>query len=483
VPDGRHSELRLGIGAERINPPLGVPLPIAYTGGGEPIVVKGRHDDCWARALVLEQCDTRLAVVSVDLCTMRNDQYQDIVDRIVERCGIPDACVSIACTHNHSNAPLLEPFGTPPSPWQETLNDLIVSAVYQACQDLQPVARIRHGTAEFGKVAYNRRVVLPEAVCMLIGAEPRWEGILEQLAERLGTSREQLGAPSGPVHPQGIVDNTLRLVVFEGGTGKTLASIVSAACHPVTHSLADGYTCADYPGQLVALAEQELGGMALFLQGCSGDVRTRYREPTYAEVQRVGREFGSALLAAASNLCEVEGQPSIDTMKREIELPLKPYSSNEQQRARLTELETELEDYPKNPVSSAEEIRERWSVSHEHASLRYQMRWSDLEIDQADLQRERVAATLQAVRIGNILVLTSPAEVFAETGISLSAWAEEQGWDGSIIASCTNGYINYIPPQAEAERGGFEPSCTSLAPGSCEQMVATLKTLGQQVKV
>ena len=61
MADLPQSELRLGVGAERINPPLGVPLPLAYSGGGSPVAVEGRYDDCWARALVLEQGETRLA--------------------------------------------------------------------------------------------------------------------------------------------------------------------------------------------------------------------------------------------------------------------------------------------------------------------------------------------------------------------------------------------------------------------------------------
>ena len=89
MADLPQSELRLGVGAERINPPLGVPLPLAYSGGGSPVAVEGRYDDCWARALVLEQGETRLAIVAVDLCTMRDDQYQAIVDRIAARCRIP----------------------------------------------------------------------------------------------------------------------------------------------------------------------------------------------------------------------------------------------------------------------------------------------------------------------------------------------------------------------------------------------------------
>ena len=120
-------------------------------------------------------------------------------------------------------------------------------------------------------------------------------------------------------------------------------------------------------------------------------------------------------------------------------------------------------------------------MHQECAFLRYQLKWGDLETRRADLERERVAAPLQAMRLGNVLVLASPAEVFAETGITLSAWAAEQGWRGSFISSCTNGYVNYIPPRAEAERGGFEPSCTMLAPGACERMVAALKALGRRV--
>ena len=73
------------------------------------------------------------------------------------------------------------------------------------------------------------------------------------------------------------------------------------------------------------------------------------------------------------------------------------------------------------------------------------------------------------------------AEVFAETGLNLSAWAAAEGWRGSIVASCANGYVNYIPPRAEAERGGFEPSCTMLAPGACERMVGALRALANEV--
>ena len=475
------NELKVGVGAERINPPLGVPLPLAYSGGGEPVVVAGRHDNCWARAIVLEQGETRLAIVSVDLCTMRDDQYREIVARVAARCQIPAQNVTIACTHNHSNAALLEPFDAKPSPWQETLNDLIVSAVFQATQNLEQVSRMRYATAKCEQVAYNRRVVLPEVVCMLIGAEPNWDSIADRLSDTLGATREQLGMSSDPIVPGGVVDDHVRLLVFEGESDTTLAGIVSAACHPVTHSFADRHTCADYPGFLVRLVEHELGGMGLFLQGCSGDVRTRYREPTYAEVERIGHEFGEMLLAAMGRL-EVTGDDfTIDAVAREVDLPLKPYMSRDLQRARLAELEDTLIQLARTRANGVKDLEERWAVYQESAFLRYQLKWGELETCQADLERERVSVTLQAMRLGKILLLTSPAEVFAETGIELAAWAAEQGWEGSIFSSCTNGYVNYIPPRVEAERGGFEPSCTMLAPAACGLMVDSLKALGRQV--
>lgn len=474
----QETSLSIGTGAERVNPPLGVPLPFAYSGGVGSVAVRGRYDDCWARAIVLEQGDTRLAVVSVDICTMRNDQYQEVVSRVTKRCRIPAANVAIACTHNHSNNSLLKPFGAPTSPWQEILFDLIVSAVYQACQDLKPVSRIRYATASYGKVAYNRRIVLPDVVCMFIGAEPRWAGIAERLCDSLGATREQLGMASAQILPEGTVDDQLRLLVFEDAGNERLASIVSAACHPVTHSFNDQHTCADYPGLLVAQAERELGGMALFLQGCSGDVRPRYQEPTYDEVKRVGRQFGSALRQAASHLDELAGPHFIGAAMQQVELPLKPYLSREAQQARLAILEQDLADLAKLPARGREDIQERWSIYQECAFLRYQLKWGDLETPESDLKRERTEVSLQALRLGQILVLTSPAEVFAATGIELTNWAMEQGWQGCIVSSCTNGYMNYIPPRAEAERGGYEPSAAMLAPGTCEEMVSYLKGLG-----
>ena len=191
----------------------------------------------------------------------------------------------------------------------------------------------------------------------------------------------------------------------------------------------------------------------------------------------MGEQFGSALLEAAGKLAATGGPNCIGVAKQEVALPLKPYASRAQQRTRLAELEQTLSELAQTPAQVSRDIRERWAIYQECAFLRYQLKWGDLETRQADLAQERVPVVLQAIQLGGVLLLTSPAEVFAETGIQLSTWAQEQGWQDSIVSSCTNGYINYIPPRAEAERGGFEPSCTMLAPGACERMVASLKDL------
>ena len=60
---------------------------------------------------------------------------------------------------------------------------------------------------------------------------------------------------------------------------------------------------------------------------------------------------------------------------------------------------------------------------------------------------------VQAFRIGRLVLVTFPGEIFAQTSLDLR---KKSAISNLAIASCANGYIGYVPPRTEYARGGYE---------------------------
>src|SRR5690349_13535894 len=88
--------LRAGAAAVKITPTLNRPVYIA--GYESNRVAESVHDDLWARALVLDDGATRMAVVSCDLVGLSNFRVRKIRERIK---SVPPENVLIASTHVH----------------------------------------------------------------------------------------------------------------------------------------------------------------------------------------------------------------------------------------------------------------------------------------------------------------------------------------------------------------------------------------------
>ena len=91
--------MRAGTSRIDITPPKGVSMGgyLARTKGAE-----GIHDPLFVRALVLEDGERRVALLSVDLAAVDRPVSSDIRRRIEQETAIPAAQVMLACTHTHA---------------------------------------------------------------------------------------------------------------------------------------------------------------------------------------------------------------------------------------------------------------------------------------------------------------------------------------------------------------------------------------------
>src|SRR6185312_8720565 len=98
--------LRIGFGRVDITPPLHIPY-LSYLPRQTPF--QGVHDPLFARAMVADNGETRLAIVTVDALGLSTDVLgpgRDFVAetraRIERRAGVPTEHVLLAASHAHS---------------------------------------------------------------------------------------------------------------------------------------------------------------------------------------------------------------------------------------------------------------------------------------------------------------------------------------------------------------------------------------------
>ena len=68
---------------------------------------------------------------------------------------------------------------------------------------------------------------------------------------------------------------------------------------------------------------------------------------------------------------------------------------------------------------------------------------------------------VQAMRIGNFVLATFPAEVFVQVGLNIK---EMSPYEFTFLAGYSNGYIHYAPAAEQYKGGAYEIANCLLAP-------------------
>ena len=102
--------LKAGFSKVCISPPKGAPLAGFAAREG---VSAGIHDDLFARALVLSDEKSALALVSVDLLALPSEFVKRVRIGIESRTGISADAVMIASTHTHAGPVTITTFFNP----------------------------------------------------------------------------------------------------------------------------------------------------------------------------------------------------------------------------------------------------------------------------------------------------------------------------------------------------------------------------------
>lgn len=426
-----------------ITPPIGVPLSGYFVAEGRTETAREVHDDLYARALVLSDGDTTVAIVTTDLIALGDEELAMVRGEVQQKAGIAPQHLILACTHTHSG-PIVHPFppveivpGQADEEYFRLLPRLIGSAVAMAARRMRP-ARIGAGRGE-SYININRREKLPD-----------------------GTLR---GLPFLGRNPVGIHDREVGVLrVDDAQSGKPLAVLLSYACHPVVLG-PNLEISADYVGYAVNFLEERLasGVVALFSNGAQGNMNSIVHPGTYEDAQRLGIMLGAEVLKVTLSTATSD-HARITTATRRVELPLNPAAAPDHQRAYIDFLEQEHARFTREgDRSRAWDIEMRLNVAH------YRL-----------YARERTAHPFMPAEITafgirgdttSIGLVSEPAELFCEYGMRAR---QHSPFATTLVLGLANGFIGYVPTPEVYTEGGYECEATQVAPEAGEQLCQTM---------
>jgi hypothetical protein len=445
------ADLLAGAARRVINPPLGI-----GKGGlrlfGDPI--QAIESDLTATALVLGDGETALVVVATDLCVLTPREGAAIRGRIAEAVGVPVAHVLLNLSHNHSSPTLPEFMSMTDSPedvplrerYERDLTRLVVEAAVEARASLRP-ARLGTGWGESGIGVYRR--------------ESR-------------DGRDVLGEV--PEHP---IDRSVGVIRVDDLDGDPIATVFRFSAHPVTVGPRSMVASSDYPGPARSVVERCLGGTALFLQGCGGNLNPEvgigYEVDCRDTKNRVGLELGGEVLRVAAgirtNRRRGERRP-LGTVPNILFTPWEPVSGDTCTYLGAVEDRIALEYVELPTLERARAIHAHWRQQVEERTARDAQTW---EIRFAkkyeNWARNLVAAvehgsptaemTVQALRVNDAVVVGIDAEVFFETGLDIRA---RSPFPDTLVLGYTNGLVTYLPRAEDYPEGGWDIDASYAVP-------------------
>lgn len=436
-------DLQAGAARVSITPPVGVPLAGYFADEGRTEAAHAIHDELYARALVLDDGGQRVAIVTLDLIALDNEELEMVRTAVQEMAGIAPTHLIVACTHTHSG-PVVAHFppgdlapGQIDKDYYQLLPRLVASAVTTASRRLRP-AQIGAGQGSCA-INVNRREFLPD-----------------------GTVR---GLPFLGRNPTGPTDRevgVLRVDTVENR--QPIAVLMSYPCHPV--GLGPNLEIsADYVGYALRFVEQVLGSgaVALFANGAQGNMNAIIHPGSHTDAEHLGHILGVATARVALDLTTYPGA-RISTTTRVTKLTLNPASEPEKQREYIRSLQNEhesLTDEQDRP--RARELEMRLAV----ASYRLQQRE---RLTQSYLPAEVTAIGLRGEGV-SIGLVSEPAELFCEYGIKTR---QKSPFATTLVLGLANGSIGYVPTPNVYTEGGYEYEATNVDTGSGEQLCQTM---------
>jgi len=415
--------VKVGLARSIITPPVGTVLS-GYACRPEPST--GVLDELYARAIVLDNGSTRVAMVVCDLIWVPKEIVRRSRIRIREICGIDESNVMISGIHTHTGPDLQH--GLPA--YQECVVEKICGTVFAA---LDRMTEARIGYAQGSCLA--------------------------------GANRRNPKAPRGAYHlytnPDGAFDPTVAVLKIDDLSGKEMGVLFNYACHPVCLGWAELNISKDFLHFTHSMLEREAANddyVSIFLQGCCGNVNPRWQwdrpdlspapeaiwpkefSGRLAETRRIGQILGAEVLKVLASITHYETTPNLGASSCTVTLPVREDLPDQMQKV----VADKIKD---SPASAGQQ------------GNAYQ---------QVAAGKKEFTTEVQVLRIGNCIVIGLPGEQFIEYQMELRKKIKSPLL---LVSELANDEIFYVPTAQAYQQGGYEVTFSLLPPQGGQRLV------------
>lgn len=395
------SPFRVGFGKVDITPdPRAFPVTLNGYAGRWSAPADGVLDELNVRAMVVADPDgRRIALMSYDLCYVNSEVRDALVTRLAEY-GFNDHNLLVAGTHTHAGPSAYDRRGITEllmGEYDQRIFDQVVDggvrAVSEAQRNLQP-ASLSYEISELPGLNRSRR---DPAFDVAVGGP---------------------GAGQQLTYDRNMYPTDERLTVLQAvaADGRILGLVIRYSAHPTVLSPDNMKVSADWPGVMTRTLEKRLGDgtVALFFNGSLGDAAPLPDWSNVPQEEKDTEAYGTRLADAVS--------------------------------ARLDKLQPLQPAIVAGHTSRAEITR---PIARPLGRLPMKQAFTGAIALRTDVP-------LQAVRLGNLVLLAVPGEPTTLVGRELESLCDREMQ--CLTVGPANDYLSYFVTQAEYQEDKYAPN-------------------------
>lgn len=270
-----------------------------------------------------------------------------------------------------------------------------------------------------------------------------------------------------PGHP---IDDSVGVIRVDDLDGTPIAVAFRYSAHPVTVGGRSAVASSDFPGPARDVLERHLGGLALFLQGCGGNMNPAggigWEIDCRDTKNRVGWELGGEALRIAAGISTHrragERRP-LGNIPNILFTPWEPVGDPEPTVLRAVEDSTELEFDELPTLERAQEILADWQRLLAERVARgapeWEVRvaqkyehWATALVAAVEDGHPTCELRVQVLRIDDVALVALNVEAFFQTGLQIRA---ESPFAETFVLGFSNGIVSYLPLSDDHPPGGW----------------------------
>ncbi len=437
-------------------------FPIRTAGNLSLTIAHKALDALNVRALVLDDGRVQVAIAVVDSC-MVDRETMDAAKAAAHRVtGIPIGRMLIAATHTHSAPAAYSCHGNDVEPgYVEFLIPRIAAAIIEAWRTRAP-ARVGWGKSDCPQFVHCRRWIMRPGTA----ENPP----VEFTGQATNIAMMNPGyANTNKVRQTGPVDPAVTVLSVQTADGRPLALLANYSTHYA--GVSEPGLSADYFGEFCRVMAKDLGVaegkpfVALMSNGTSGDANCiDFTKPNWKSDRfTVARAVADAALEA------------LKSARYQDWMPLAMAEQKQSFKVRLPTRE--------NVAAAREYLAKKVG---DRPTRNWEENYARETVKMADWPAKK-EIKLQALRVGDFAIATTPCETFGSTGLAIK---QNSPFALTMVMELANGCNGYLPPPDQFPLGGYttwrarssylevgaEPKITATA-GSLLKRVARGKKL------